>query len=103
MKTTLVNLHDYKDSDVVYIDRRNKLLGNPYPMGKYSQKLKRRMTRKDVIMLCKKRFHRLMKKDPEFRRAVEDLRGKKIACWCTPLSCHGDTYIEYLENSNVST
>jgi len=38
-----------------------------------------------------------MKHDWKYRAEVEKLRGKKIACWCTPLECHGDVYVEYFE------
>ena len=33
--------------------------------------------------------------DPEFAAAVADLRGKDLACWCTPDSpCHADVLLK---------
>ena len=28
---------------------------------------------------------------------LEPLRGKRLACWCKPLPCHGDIIVEMLE------
>jgi hypothetical protein len=25
--------------------------------------------------------------------ALDELRGKDLACWCTPLACHGDVLL----------
>lgn len=95
-KTTLVNLHTYKGKDYMLIDRRTRF-GNPFRIGAFHFYLKRKLTREDTIMLFRERFERMIKNYPKFRTAVEKLRGKKLACWCTPLPCHGDVYIEYLE------
>jgi len=91
METTLVNLHYYKNRDVVYIDRRNRLLGNRHRIGL-------NCTRKQAVERFRKDFNKRIKKNRKFRKAVENLKGKKIACWCTPLFCHGDIYIKYLRN-----
>ena len=32
-------------------------------------------------------------REPEW---LEPLRGKRLACWCHPLSCHGDIIVEML-------
>lgn len=31
------------------------------------------------------------------RPDLEPLRGKRLACWCHPLPCHGDVIVELLE------
>ena len=93
MKTILVNLRrifNYTDDAVVYIDRRNKLLGNPY-------RITATCTREQSIQKFKEDFDIRIKEDKEFQQAVEALRGQILACWCTPLPCHGDIYIEYLK------
>jgi hypothetical protein len=95
MKTTLVNLHNYHDTDVIYIDRRSPF-GNPFHITEHC-------SRKRSIELYQERFNYRIAHDSLFYAAVEALRGKKLACWCTPLPCHGDVIINYLENSNVST
>jgi hypothetical protein len=35
--------------------------------------------------------------DPVFRDKVHSLKGKVLACWCKPDTCHGDIIVEYLE------
>lgn len=30
-------------------------------------------------------------------RALEELRGKDLGCWCAPQRCHGDTLVRFLE------
>jgi hypothetical protein len=32
------------------------------------------------------------------RPDLEPLRGKRLACWCAPLPCHGDVIVEWLES-----
>ena len=31
---------------------------------------------------------------PDLMSALEELRGKRLACWCAPLACHGDVLVE---------
>ena len=51
-------------------------------------------TREDVIAKHKKDFYN----DPELQEAVwKELRGEILGCFCKPLACHGDTYIDYIE------
>lgn len=38
-----------------------------------------------------------MEKDPEYKRRVAGLYGKRLFCFCAPLSCHGDV-LERLAN-----
>ena len=33
---------------------------------------------------------------PNLMADLESLRGKALACWCTPKPCHGDVLIELL-------
>lgn len=97
-KTTLVNLRTYKGSgDYILIDRRTIYGNHQFKIGQYNLRLRRKLTREDCVSLFRMQFKRRIKNDPSYRRAVEKLRGKKLACWCTPLSCHGNVYIEYFE------
>ena len=95
MKTTLINYRTYKlgskDADkskVTPIDRRS-IFGNPFLLGRYS--------REESILQYSVWFYRQLEYRPEFVKAVKKLRGKALGCWCTPLPCHGDVIIEYLE------
>ncbi len=88
-KTTLIDLRTEPSSRYVLIDRR-MIYGNPY-------RISSTCTREESIEKFKKYFKNRMRVDPDFREAVESLRGRKLACWCTPLPCHGDVYIDYLD------
>ena len=84
-KTVVVNRH-YK-SYTKYIGRGTKF-GNDYRIGPDG-------TREDVIAKHKKDFY----ENPELQEAVwNELRGEVLGCSCKPLACHGDTYVEYIEN-----
>lgn len=96
-KTTLVNLRTYKGSDYVLIDRRTIYGNHQFKIGVYNFYLKRKLTREDCVSLFRKQFNNRIKNYPKYRAKVEKLRGKKLACWCTPLACHGDVYVEYFE------
>lgn len=95
MKTTLVNLRTCRHSCFERIDRMSKF-GNPFHVGKDG-------TRAEVIDKYRKYFYKRIKNDIIFRWAVEDLRGLVLACWCSPLPCHGNVIIDYLEQENVPT
>lgn len=98
VKTTLINLRTYRGvEDYVLIDRRTPLGNHDFKIGAYNFFLKREMTREDCVALFRKQFERRMQHDPVYWARVERLRGKKMACWCTPLACHGDVYLEYFE------
>lgn len=92
MKTKLINYRTYNlnRANIIPIDRRS-IFGNPF-------KITSTCTRKESIRKYKGRFNRLIIQDPHFKQAVKFLKGKTLGCWCTPLPCHGDVIIEYLEN-----
>lgn len=99
MKTTLINLRTYRGpADYVFIDRRTMYGNHNYKMGAYSESLGRELTREDCVTLFRAEFEARMRTSAAYRMRVERLRGKKLACWCTPLGCHGDVYVEYFEN-----
>ena len=74
------NSNDY--GDYVYIGRPSKW-GNPFEIGIDG-------TRVEVI----KKYREWLKTKPELLDALYELRGKKLACWCKPLFCHGDVLKE---------
>jgi len=61
--------------------------GNPYAQ----------LSRVENIALFKKKFHERIVADVAYYRAVESLRGKVLGCWCSPMPCHCDVYVHYLE------
>jgi len=89
-KTVVVNLR--RDSYTKYIGRRRQgqqnKFANPYCIGRDG-------SREGVISKHKKDFY----ENPELQEAVwNELRGEILGCFCKPLACHGDTYVEYIEN-----
>ena len=34
---------------------------------------------------------------PELLGSLEELRGRRLGCWCAPRRCHGDVLVELLE------
>ena len=33
---------------------------------------------------------------PELMSSLEELRGRRLGCWCAPKRCHGDVLVELL-------
>ena len=77
-------VHCKKQHFDVYIGRPSKW-GNPFTIGKDG-------TRKEVIA----KYRKWILTQPELLRHLEELRGKTLGCWCSPLACHGDVLIELL-------
>lgn len=79
-------VHLRKEKYDVCIDRSSKW-GNPYSIGEDG-------TRNEV---CEKyRVYLLGRID--LLKALEELRGLTLGCWCKPKRCHGDILVEFLEN-----
>ncbi len=64
-------------------------LGNPYALSDGYD-------REESIEKYRTVFKRRLRESEEFREAVENLRGKTLACWCKPKPCHGDVILAYL-------
>lgn len=89
--TRVVNIRDVKDwtPDHVYIGRRARwrkralprsVFANPYHMGPG-------VDRAEVIEQYRLRLSRM----PGLaERALAELTGKILVCWCSPEACHGD-------------
>lgn len=90
MSDTVVNLRDFRGQplppDVIRICRPGPY-GNPYSISK-------NCSRECVIELFRGWAESQLRRDPEW---LEPLRGKRLACWCAPLPCHGDVIVELLE------
>lgn len=66
----------------VYIGRPSKW-GNPFEIGKDG-------TREEVI----ERYREWIALQLPLLKALPELRGKVLVCWCKPLACHGDVLAE---------
>ena len=91
--TTVVNI--YKESYDVYIGRAGKgqdgYFGNPFI-------LKPGEARGSTIERYRVYFINKINTDIEFKRRVNELKGKRLGCFCKPNSCHGDIIAEYLNS-----
>jgi hypothetical protein len=84
MKTSVVNIK-FQEFDL-YIGRKNASRGlgqsvwaNPFPINAGC-------TREQSI----ERFTQYLLGSPELLARLDELRGKRLGCWCKPLGCHGD-------------
>jgi len=68
--------------DAVYVGRPSKW-GNPF-------KIKRDGTREEVIA----KYAYWIERQPQLMDDLEELKGKDLVCWCTPLPCHADILLE---------
>ncbi len=73
----------------VYIGRPSPF-GNPYALGPDGD-------RAEVIRKFQSYFFARLKMDAEFKAKVDALKGQTLLCYCSPLACHGDTIVAYLE------
>ena len=82
MKTTVVQCR--KSTYDVYIGRGcGSVWGNPFVTGIDG-------TREEVIA----RHREWVRRQPELLYRLRELKGKRLGCWCSPKSCHGDILAE---------
>ena len=93
--TKVVNIFHNEPFDI-YIGRRGHgydgYFGNPYRID-----LKSGYLRSKTIFMFRKYFRDRLKRDPEYKRRVLELRGKTLGCFCKPYPCHGDIIAEWLD------
>jgi hypothetical protein len=78
--TTVV--HILKDEYDVNVGRPS-IWGNPFVIGADG-------TREQVIA----KYRAWIQTQPHLLKMLPDLKGKRLACWCFPLPCHGDVLAE---------
>lgn len=74
--TTVVNIR--RDRFDVRVDRQTRW-GNPFRIGRDG-------TREEVVA----KYEAWLATRPDLLADLPSLRGKRLACWCAPLPCHGD-------------
>lgn len=77
--TTVVTVRDPHD---VYIGR-SSIWGNPFVIGRDG-------TREQVI----EKYRLLLSTRQDLLDRLHELKGKRLACYCKPLACHGDILAE---------
>jgi len=82
-------VHCKKEKFDVYIGRPEKW-GNPFTIGKDG-------SREEVII----KYEEWIRNNPELLKDLHELKGKVLACWCSPQPCHGDVLIKLIKEECV--
>lgn len=90
--TRVVNLR--RSGYDVYIGRaghgHDGYFGNPFPLESEAK-------REECLEKYRVWFMQRIDSDAAFKARVEELRGKRLGCFCAPKLCHGDVIADYLE------
>lgn len=70
-------------SDAIYVGRPSKW-GNPFKIGKDGN-------RAQVITAYMSYCSLRLQSEPHW---LDELKGKDLVCWCSPLPCHADVLLE---------
>ncbi len=89
----VVNKH--KGAYDIYIGRPS-VFGNPFVIGKDGN-------REEVLEKFRKYAVLRVQEDLDFAKAVKELHGKRLGCFCAPQACHGDILLELTEALNHET
>jgi hypothetical protein len=71
---------------------KKSIWANPFKPGKDG-------TRPEVMNLYRDYITQRLSNEPELRKQLRTLKGKRLGCWCAPDLCHGDILIELLNTS----
>lgn len=82
-------VHCKKQKFDVYIGRPSKW-GNPFEIGRDG-------TRDEVI----DKHRAWIKTQSHLMRALPELKGAILGCWCAPNACHGDTLFELANGEEI--
>jgi len=82
--TRVVNIRN-EQADV-YIGRPSKW-GNPYKVGQDGS----------IIEVINLYWAYLKSNQKLVKDAIEELKGKKLGCYCVPRMCHGHVLLEFIE------
>ena len=87
MRTKVVNVHKEPYDACIM---RPGIYQNPYIIGVHG-------TQKQVVELFREYFRQRIHNDMIYLTAVGELKGKKLGCCHDSKPCHGDVYVEFLE------
>lgn len=74
----------------VYIGRPSKW-GNPFAIGKDG-------SREEVI----RKYKNYVLANRDLLKALSELKGKVLGCWCKPKACHGDVLVRLVNSLEVN-
>lgn len=83
-----------QDCDV-YIGRAWNMGGWQLPKSKWSNPFP--VTQYGSVATSIARYKAYILRSPELLKDLEELRGKRLGCWCAPGPCHGDVLVELLQ------
>jgi hypothetical protein len=97
----VINMHRHakemeeaiKLGQFVLVDRNSKW-GNPYSHMQNTLAKFKVDTREEAI----EKYKEWILTQPELLKALPELRGKTLGCWCKPLLCHGSILAEMADN-----
>ena len=90
MVTTVVNKR-YEEYDV-YIGR-GSAFGNPFSHKAGTKAQVVVESREQAIEM----YEQWIRAKPELLNLLHALKGKRLGCYCKPLSCHGDVLVKLIE------
>ena len=92
MKTTVINIKTQRErkENSTFIGRPSKW-GNPFEIGKDG-------TREEVIQ----KYREWILTQPYLIKALPELKGEYLGCYCAPLACHGDVLVEFAEGVEMA-
>ncbi len=104
MTTSVIHIRTHQrvpTENDVYIGRaghgEDGYFGNPIRIGARCHRCgKRHEIGAETLGCYRDYFTERVFADPEFRRRIAQLRGKRLVCFCKPKPCHGDVIVEWL-------
>ena len=96
------NLKEWtEDPDNIYIGRNGIVFidGKRFPpvSSKWANPYKlKTLSREESLELYETYIREKISENPEFYN-LQELKGKKLGCWCYPEKCHGAVLIKILE------
>ncbi|WP_210498997.1 DUF4326 domain-containing protein [Vibrio crassostreae] len=75
---------------------RGSIYGNPYSVTEIG-------SRDEVIRMHEYDFEReLLNKCEEIKSSFEAMEGVTLGCYCSPMKCHGEVYVRYINSNSWS-
>jgi hypothetical protein len=103
-ETTVISLRECPkgwetNEQYAYIGRAGRgqtgYFGNPHPVGEHCDLCHDVHERGTAVEAFRTTFTNALY-DPEYKRRIQELRGKTLVCFCHPRACHGDVIAEWL-------
>jgi len=94
--TTVVNIKN---------DEYDILIGRPSKWGNPYTHIKNRNTKSEFVVETRKeaieKYKEYIVNNKELLDSLDELKGKRLGCFCKPKSCHGDILVELIEKTKL--